>query len=141
MILLLLISVHWSCYDEIPRALCFVNDFHFSQLWETREVQDQDTAHSGSSESLLPGSQTAVFSLNLCRVEVVMELSRVSFFKILIPFIGLWLHNLVHSQRPDKHSAYTTTPAAGAPVQWSMPSPLRTPMLSSSRKLPQTTLI
>lgn len=141
MILLLLVSVHWSCYDEIPQALCFVNDFRFSQLWETWEVQDQDTAHSVSSESLLPGSQTAVFSLNLCMVEVVMELSGVSFFKILIPFIGLWLHNLVHSQRPDKHSAYTTAPAAGTPVQRSTPSPLRTPMLSSSRKLPQTTLI
>lgn len=54
-----------------------------------------------------PGSYRAIFSLCPYMVQVVRELSWVSFIKTLIPSRGLHCHGLITSQRPHPPNAIT----------------------------------
>lgn len=90
--------VHLSYYNKIPQVI-YKKQIYLDIVLEAGKSKIKSLTESVSAEGLLPGSQTAVFSLCLHMVEWTYELSGDSFVGPLILFRRALPHGLITFQR------------------------------------------
>lgn len=82
---------------------CCNNRSLFLIFLEVKKSTIKAPAAPVSGEGLTTGSQLAIFSLCPHMAESVREISGISFTRALVPFIGLYSHGLIISQKVPHH--------------------------------------